>query len=112
MAARTDAEADQQQRTNNRQHRVAAGKHHRHRFAELTQRIQRQQTGKIFGQIQRITQTNRVNVGGPEQIAVRRLFDFRQRILQLRVANLELGDLQNQRVTAGDQRIEQFPLSA
>ena len=112
VAARADAETDQQQRTNNRQHRIAAGKHHRHRFAELTQRIQRQQAGKVFSQIQRITQTDRTDVSGPEQIAVRRVFDFRQRILQLGIADLELGDLQNQGVTAGDQGVEQFTLGA
>ena len=103
---RADAEANQQQGAKQREQRLAAGEHHHAGFAELAERVERDQAAQVLHDFNRPTEIDRPHVGGPEQVAVGRFVDLFQRVFQLAVGDFQLGQLEDQRVATLQQGVE------
>ena len=112
MAPRADAKANQQQGGKQRQQGLFAGKHHRAGFTQFADGIQGDQAPQILDDLQRPGEADGADVRSPEQIAVGGFVDLFQRVFQLAVGDLQLGELQHQGIAAAQQRVQQLVLRA
>ena len=112
MFTGADAEAHQQQRSEEREQRLTAGEHHHGGLAELTEGVERNQPAQVLHNFNRPTEVDRPHVGGPEQIAVSGFIHLFERVFQLAVGDFQLGQFEDQRVAALKQRVQQLTLGA
>ena len=87
MSARVNAEANQNQRPQQRENGLFAGEHHHAGLSQLAEGVQRNQASQVLDNLNRPREGHRAHVGRPEEITVRSLVHLFQRIFQLAIGD-------------------------